>query len=94
LIPANGFYEWKRTGKVRKPYYIHRKDDRLLAIAGLYDIWNAPGGEELPTFAIITTEPNPLISRYHDGCRQSSCGTMKSDGWSPGRSYGKSEEDP
>jgi putative SOS response-associated peptidase YedK len=66
LVPANGFYEWKRSGKVREPYYIHRIDDDLVAIAGLYDVWDTPAGDKLRTFAIITTEPNPLVSRYHD----------------------------
>jgi putative SOS response-associated peptidase YedK len=66
LVPANGFYEWKKAGKVREPYYIHRKDDGLVAIAGLYDIWNTPAGDSLLTFVIVTTEPNPLVSRYHN----------------------------
>ncbi len=66
LVPANGFYEWKKAGKVSEPYYIHRKDDRLCAIAGLYDTWKAPDGNLLRSFVIITTEPNSLVSRYHD----------------------------
>jgi putative SOS response-associated peptidase YedK len=66
LVPANGFYEWKKEGKSREPYYIHRKDDDLFAIAGLYDIWRGCGGEELRSFVIVTTEPNAVVSRYHD----------------------------
>lgn len=66
LVPANGFYEWKKEGKSRDPYYIHRKDDELVAIAGLYDIWKGPGGAEIRSFVIVTTEPNSLVSRYHD----------------------------
>jgi putative SOS response-associated peptidase YedK len=66
LVPANGFYEWKKEGKRREPYYIHRNDDELVAIAGLYDIWRGCGGEELRSFVIITTEPNAIVSRYHD----------------------------
>jgi putative SOS response-associated peptidase YedK len=66
LVPVNGFYEWKKAGKVAEPYYIHRKDGRLMAIAGLYDTWKAPDGNRLRTFTIITTEPNSLVSRYHN----------------------------
>lgn len=66
LVPANGFFEWKKAGKVSEPYYIHRKDDRLCAIAGLYDTWRAPDGSRLRSFVIITTEANSLVSRYHD----------------------------
>ena len=66
LVPANGFYEWKKAGKVSEPYYIHRKDDRLVAFAGLYDTWKAPDGDRIRTFVIITTEANSLVSSYHD----------------------------
>ena len=66
LIPASGFYEWKKSGKVASPYYIHRKDDELFAFAGLYDLWRSPEGEMTRTCVIITTPPNPLVSCYHD----------------------------
>jgi putative SOS response-associated peptidase YedK len=66
LVPANGFYEWRKEGKSREPSYIHRKDDGLFAIAGLYDTWRGPAGEELRSFVIVTSEPNSLVSRYHN----------------------------
>jgi len=66
LVPATGFYEWKKEGKRREPYYIHRKDDEIFAIAGLYDIWRGAGGAEIRSFVIVTTEPNSVVSRYHD----------------------------
>ncbi len=66
LVPANGFYEWRKEGKSREPSYIHRKDDGLFAIAGLYDIWRGPAEEEIRSFTIVTTEPNSLVSHYHD----------------------------
>jgi len=66
LIPASGFYEWKKSGKVASPYYIHRKDDEIFAFAGLYDLWKSPVGELIRSCVIITTPPNPLVSGYHD----------------------------
>ena len=43
LLPADGFYEWEKTGdpaKPRKqPYFIHREDGGVLAFAGLYELW-------------------------------------------------------
>ena len=66
LIPANGFFEWKKMGKTAFPYYIHRKDDALFAFAGLYDPGRSPDGELTWTCVIITTPPNPLVSGYHD----------------------------
>lgn len=65
LVPATGFYEWKKTGTQRTPYYIQRKDQDFFSFAGLYDVLKGRY-PELRTFTIITTEPNPLVARYHD----------------------------
>lgn len=67
LVPATGFYEWKKTAMARIPYYIHRKDNALFAFAGLYDVWRSPETtENLFTFTIITTEPNALVTAIHN----------------------------
>lgn len=63
LIPVSGFYEWKRDGEKKQPIYIHRADGRLFYLAGVWD--KAPEGD-VPTFAIITTEPNQLLSTIHN----------------------------
>lgn len=65
LVPANGFYEWKRDGKAKRPYYIHLKDQALFAFAGLWEVWHSPEGDELRTCTIITTEPNDVVSPLH-----------------------------
>jgi putative SOS response-associated peptidase YedK len=67
LIPADGFYEWQKTGKGQKqPMYIRLRDDGLFAFAGLWEEWKSPEGERLRTFTIITVEPNELISQIHN----------------------------
>jgi len=68
LIPADGFYEWKaETGqKTKTPYFIHMKDRKPFAIAGLWDEWHSPEGGILRTCTIITTEPNELMSNLHN----------------------------
>lgn len=66
LVPANGFYEWKAGAHGKTPYYIHLKDDTLFAFAGLYDRWKDDQGNELLTYTIITTTPNPLMAGIHD----------------------------
>ena len=44
LIPADGFYEWVRTGKTKRPYCFEVNDGELFAFAGLWDGWkNACG---------------------------------------------------
>lgn len=66
LIPADGFYEWKKEGKEKIPYYIKLKNSSLFAFAGLYDIWENEKGEKIKTFTIITTEPNDLLKEIHN----------------------------
>lgn len=65
LIPADGFYEW-RPGKPRKqPYYIHRRDGKPFAFAGLWEHWEQ-GKDTIETCAIIVTTANETIAPIHD----------------------------
>ena len=68
LILADGFYEWKSAGasKTKTPYFIHMKDRKPFAFAGLWDSWNSPDGSLIKTCTIITTEPNELVSIIHN----------------------------
>lgn len=66
LVPATGFYEWKRLKDGKIPYYIHMKDDSFFAFAGLYDRWTDPDGEVLYTFTIITTTANTIMEKIHN----------------------------
>jgi putative SOS response-associated peptidase YedK len=66
LIPANGFYEWKRNGKTKQPYCFEVGDGRVFAFAGLWDTWKNPNGEAIHTCAILTTTPNALLAEIHD----------------------------
>ncbi len=66
LVPATGFYEWKRADNGKVPYYVHLKDDSLFSFAGLFDSWHAPDGGQLKTFTIITTTPNAMMGRIHN----------------------------
>lgn len=65
LIPADGFYEWKRSGKSKQPYYFQMTDEEPFYFAGIWDEWR--GGEEsITSCAIITTTPNELLETIHD----------------------------
>lgn len=67
LVPASGFYEWRKDGKEKTPYYIHLKDQELFAFAGLYDSWtDKKTGEVHKSYTIITTNPNGLMRPIHD----------------------------
>jgi putative SOS response-associated peptidase YedK len=66
LIPADGFYEWVRTGEGKQPHYIHFSDGRLFAFAGLWERWHKGEGGPLDTCTIITTAANDLIANLHD----------------------------
>lgn len=66
LIPASGFYEWKRTGGRKQPYFVRRRDGELLAFAGLWERWEPEGAPPLETCAIVTTQANELLEPVHD----------------------------
>jgi len=55
LFPADGFYEWKRVGDAKRPYFARLKSGGPLALAGLWETWTGPNGEEMETAAIVTT---------------------------------------
>jgi putative SOS response-associated peptidase YedK len=65
LIPADGFYEWKRTGKSKQPYYFQLKDEAAFAFAGIWDEWQGDG-KVIVSCAIITTTANELLASVHD----------------------------
>jgi putative SOS response-associated peptidase YedK len=66
LIPADGFYEWKRDGKTKQPFCIEVNQGQLFAFAGLWDRWKSPDGNWIMTCSILTTTPNAVTSAVHD----------------------------
>jgi putative SOS response-associated peptidase YedK len=66
LIVADGFYEWKKEGKKKVPFFIRLKSRKPFGLAGLYNLWTSPEGEEICTGAIITTEANEVLSSVHN----------------------------
>jgi putative SOS response-associated peptidase YedK len=66
LFPADGFYEWRRAGERKTPYYVRLKSGGPMAFAGLWESWMGPNGEELETAAIVTTRANRALAAIHD----------------------------
>ena len=65
LIPADGFYEWQRSGKEKQPFHFGMHDDSLFAFAGLWDRWTDPTGTVLESCSILTTTANSLLANLH-----------------------------
>ncbi len=66
LVVADGFYEWMQQGGSKTPMYITLKSKEPFAMAGLWDSWKSPDGQQIRTCTIITTEPNDLVARIHN----------------------------
>src|SRR5215217_1521781 len=67
LVPVDGFFEWEKVGKERRPHMIAMLDRRPFTLAGLWENWKNPEtGEWERTFTIITTDANELVSELHD----------------------------
>ena len=68
LIPADGFYEWKKNpdGKTKTPIYITLKPGKPFAFAGLWENWQSPDGSLIRSCTIITTQPNQFMSEIHN----------------------------
>jgi len=65
LIPASGFYEWKRDIEPKQPYFIHHQDGSPLAFAGLWASWK---GEDqvIESCTIITSTANDMMAELHN----------------------------
>jgi len=66
LIPADGFYEWRKTGTAKQPYCFEVNEGELFAFAGIWDRWRDPSGNTVETCSILTTTPNAVTSAIHD----------------------------
>lgn len=79
LVPADGFYEWKKVDKRKQPYHITLRPDAegskivvdregvesLFAIAGLWESWMGPDGSVLESCTLLTTDANDAMQSLH-----------------------------
>lgn len=65
LIPASGFYEWKRIeGQTPLPWWVTRADGDMMVFAGIWQDWMV-GDEKHTTCAIVTTDANAAMAPIH-----------------------------
>lgn len=66
LVVVDGFYEWKKEGKLRLPYRVHFEGDQPFALAGVWDRWKSKEGDVVESCAIITGPAQGAIASMHD----------------------------
>ena len=64
LIPANGFYEWRKKDK--QPFFIQLKDSDIFSFAGIWENWKSPEGDYIQSCSIITTPANDFMNEIHN----------------------------
>jgi putative SOS response-associated peptidase YedK len=67
LIPATGFYEWRKDANGRKqPFYLQPASGGVIAFAGLWDEWADDKGNIIDTATILTTAANRELAPIHE----------------------------
>jgi putative SOS response-associated peptidase YedK len=66
LVPAPIYYEWRDDPDGKTPFAVARVDGEPVAFGGIWETWHSPDGEQLHTFATITTEANRQLAEIQD----------------------------
>ncbi len=67
ILYVDGFYEHHHYKGKTYPFFVHKKDQTPMALAGLSSEWlDEETGELINTFSIVTTEGNSLLSKIHN----------------------------
>jgi putative SOS response-associated peptidase YedK len=64
LILTSGYYEWRKEGERKQPYFISRRDGDPMAMAGLWEHWDGQQGG-LDSCTIVTTDANEFLQPLH-----------------------------
>jgi putative SOS response-associated peptidase YedK len=88
LIAVDGFYEWQRAGRSRRPFVMRQRDGRPFALGGIWERWKSPTGESIETCAVLTQPARPPVDQVHDRMPL----VLSSDAWSAWLDPGVTEE--
>jgi len=65
LVPMDGYFEWKTSGRRKRPHHVRLAQGELFAVAGLYEDWRGPGGEALSSVTLLTQAASPGLRALH-----------------------------
>ena len=65
VVISDGYYEWKKEGKRKIPYYIRCPNNQLLPLAGLWTSWINSNGNKINSYTIITTKASAFVYNVH-----------------------------
>ncbi|WP_373049262.1 SOS response-associated peptidase [Vulgatibacter sp.] len=65
VVPATGFYEWRKEGKRKLPYLVRRRDGAVFGIAGLWERWRGPTGP-VESCTLLTRPAAGPVAQLHD----------------------------
>ncbi|AGO10209.1 AaceriAEL311Wp [[Ashbya] aceris (nom. inval.)] len=66
VVPITGYYEWQQRASGRQPYFVHRKDEQVLFLAGMYSRAEATGGSSVLSYTIVTAPAPKELAWLHD----------------------------
>ena len=66
LVLADGFYEWQKVGRGKRPMRVVLKSREPFAFAGLWESWRNPEGDVIRSCTVVTTEANDLLRPIHE----------------------------
>lgn len=64
IVPASGYYEWRKEGSEKLPYYIEPDDDPGFAFAGLWDRWQSED-QVIESCTVITAAAPEAMKHIH-----------------------------
>ncbi|MDT3380881.1 SOS response-associated peptidase [Labrys neptuniae] len=66
LIPADGFYQWQKQGRTKRPYLLRRPGGGLMALAAIWETWSGHDGSEIDTVGLLTTDASGTLAALGD----------------------------
>jgi len=65
IIPASGFFEWKKTKNTKQAYFFTLRNKLPMAFAGIWEEWQNTDRNIVHSFSIITMHANKIVLPVH-----------------------------